>query len=448
MPTPLHRVEWELTRACNLRCAHCHSSPQVARDAELGPDEARRAARALAAAGARIVSLSGGEPTLRPDWINVVAELAGAWVTPVLVTNGQHLDAATARRAAAAGLAGAWVSVDGRPDTHDRIRRRPGAFQRALAATAALQDAGVPVGWLTTALRPNLGDLPWLAGRAAAIGLAAWQVWLGLPRFRSPLWLGPDAVPGLLGTLIGLRETFPGLVLGDNLGYGGPAEALRHHDAGVAWAEGPAPEAFTGCLAGHGLAGLRSDGSLVGCLALGDAPVGNLLTTPWEELSRRSEAAWEQRQGAISGGCAACARAAECHGGCHAMATLDGAGVDNPYCGFRARAAARTERPSLARTAASLVLAAALGSGACAPSRKPEAADAERGRATVVDAAVPDAAPLPDAAAPRPRVRPGQVPSCCYMHILVPGCRCGPGDLVDPPRPVPARQLANVKPLQ
>ena len=298
MSSPLHRVEWEITRACSLRCAHCHVTPQVARDAELSPAEARRAARALAAAGAQVVSLSGGEPTLRTDWIDLVAELAGAWVRPVLVTNGQHLDAAVARRAAAAGLVGAWVSLDGRPDTHDRIRRQPGAFQRAMAATRALQDAGVPVGWITTALRPNLADLPWLAGRAADAGLAAWQVWLGLPRFRSPLWLGPEAVPGLLRTLLALRETYPGILLGDNLGYGGPGEALRHHD--VSLQDQPAPEAFTGCHAGHGMAGLRSDGSLVGCLALGDAPVGTLLTTPWDELSRRSEAAWAQRQRSLA----------------------------------------------------------------------------------------------------------------------------------------------------
>jgi MoaA/NifB/PqqE/SkfB family radical SAM enzyme len=57
---PVH-VVWELTLACNLRCAHCGSRAGRPRSDELTTDEIRSIVAELAALGTREISLIGGE---------------------------------------------------------------------------------------------------------------------------------------------------------------------------------------------------------------------------------------------------------------------------------------------------------------------------------------------------------------------------------------------------
>ncbi len=59
---------WELTLRCNLRCRHCGSRAGRARDDELTLEEMLRVADALAELECRFVTLSGGEPLMRPEW--------------------------------------------------------------------------------------------------------------------------------------------------------------------------------------------------------------------------------------------------------------------------------------------------------------------------------------------------------------------------------------------
>ena len=89
-------VEWELTRACDLSCAHCYQASSRPRAAELSTSEALEMARRLAELGCRSITLSGGEPTLRPDWSLIAARLSELSVGVQLFSNGQRMDAAAA----------------------------------------------------------------------------------------------------------------------------------------------------------------------------------------------------------------------------------------------------------------------------------------------------------------------------------------------------------------
>jgi MoaA/NifB/PqqE/SkfB family radical SAM enzyme len=68
---PVH-VVWELTLACNLRCAHCGSRAGRPRSDELTLDEIRAVVAELAELGTREISLIGGEAYLRRDWLDIV----------------------------------------------------------------------------------------------------------------------------------------------------------------------------------------------------------------------------------------------------------------------------------------------------------------------------------------------------------------------------------------
>jgi len=177
-------VVWELTLACNLRCGHCGSRAGEARADELTTEEALRVAGELAALGAELVTLSGGEPTLRPDWDLIASALVERGVRVNLVTNGwtrTEADAtALARRVRAAGLSNVGVSLDGPEAIHDRVRGK-GTFRRSRATLQRLVAEGVSVGVLTTIQRLNLNHLEETRAAAAEAGASMWRLQLGKP---------------------------------------------------------------------------------------------------------------------------------------------------------------------------------------------------------------------------------------------------------------------------
>ena len=128
----VHRdLRISLTDRCSLRCLYCMPAegvPWLPKDTLLTTAEMARIARAAVAAGVREIRLTGGEPLLRPDVVDVVAALAelrapddapdaGTPVELSLTTNGLALPR-VAQRLVDAGLARVNISID----TLDRER--------------------------------------------------------------------------------------------------------------------------------------------------------------------------------------------------------------------------------------------------------------------------------------------------------------------------------------
>lgn len=458
-PVSALRVEWEVTSACDLACAHCSTRPHRAGRGEASLEEALERARLLVAAGARVVALSGGEPTLRPDLPALVETLACGGVVPTLLSHGQRLTLPLAQALGHAGLGHVQLSLDGLGATHDRIRRSPGAFRGVLRAAEALRASSVPFGFTTTLLGQNLTDLEALAELVCAEGAALWQVWLGLPRHRGAQWLSPREVPGLLGRLAALGPSCPPLVLGDNLGYQAAAEQLRPRDRLEATPQDPGdePAGFGGCEAGRRVLWLRADGRVAPCPFLDEPVLGQLGRDPLEGISARGRRALEARRAALGGACGVCAHRETCGGGCHGAALWRGGRLENPYCARVARQSETGLGRRLARAAGGAVLAATLAAGCGAPSAPRAAPAAPEARGTLrTDASVRQSvgrpalqgdagqAALPSVPPEEKRARPSAgapvfprpVPHCCMMHVLVPGCRCG-GPSLPSPAPSP-----------
>src|SRR5512142_1619804 len=149
---------WELTLACNLRCKHCGSFAGSRREREMDLEESLRVADELAALGCRRVTLSGGEPTLNPDWDVIGKRLADHGIKVNLISNGWHWTPAHVERAKAAGFVGAAFSLDGFQPEHDEFRQA-GSFARVVAAIDACVAAGLPVAVNTTVNKLNLRQL-------------------------------------------------------------------------------------------------------------------------------------------------------------------------------------------------------------------------------------------------------------------------------------------------
>lgn len=156
-------VVWTSTRTCNLHCAHCYTDSHDRQyDDELSTDEALRMVDDLARFGSPVLLISGGEPLRRPDLFDVARHATEQGMRVVISSNGTLIDDDAAARLAAAGVSYVGVSIDGRPETHDKFRGMKGAFVSSLAGLGACRHAGLSTGLRFTLTRQNMDDLPWV----------------------------------------------------------------------------------------------------------------------------------------------------------------------------------------------------------------------------------------------------------------------------------------------
>jgi heme d1 biosynthesis radical SAM protein NirJ len=156
-------VIWNLIRRCNLTCMHCYSiSADIDFPGELGTEEVMRVMDDLKAFGVPALILSGGEPLLRKDIFQIAERAKAMGFYTALSTNGTLIDAPLAARIHATGFDYVGISLDGLEATHDKFRRKQGAFGRSLAALRACRDLGVKVGVRFTLTQDNAADLPGL----------------------------------------------------------------------------------------------------------------------------------------------------------------------------------------------------------------------------------------------------------------------------------------------
>ncbi|MEV4888284.1 pyrroloquinoline quinone biosynthesis protein PqqE [Nonomuraea sp. NPDC055795] len=147
----------ELTHGCPLRCPYCSNPTElVARAAELETGEWARVFEEAAALGVVHAHLSGGEPLLRRDLVEIVGVARGAGVFTQLVTSGVGLAGRRVAELAEAGLHSVQLSVQAaQPEESDRIAGRRSFMAKELAA-AAVVEAGLPLGVNVVLHRHNL----------------------------------------------------------------------------------------------------------------------------------------------------------------------------------------------------------------------------------------------------------------------------------------------------
>jgi len=156
-------VIWNLIRRCNLTCMHCYSiSADVNFPGELDTAEVMRVMEDLKAFGVPALILSGGEPLLRKDILQIAERAKAMGFYTALSTNGTLIDPPLAQRIHDTGFDYVGISLDGLGATHDKFRRKAGAYAASLAALRLCRDLGVKVGVRFTLTQDNAADLPGL----------------------------------------------------------------------------------------------------------------------------------------------------------------------------------------------------------------------------------------------------------------------------------------------
>ena len=135
-------LTWELTYACNLACVHCLSSSGRRDPRELTTAECRAIIDTLQRMQVFYVNIGGGEPTVRPDFWELVDYATAHQVGVKFSTNGIKLDAAAARKLSRSDYIDVQISLDGATaDVNDAVRG-PGSYETATRAMANLAAAG------------------------------------------------------------------------------------------------------------------------------------------------------------------------------------------------------------------------------------------------------------------------------------------------------------------
>jgi len=154
-------VIWNLIRRCNLACQHCYSiSADIDFPGELTTPQIYATMDDLKSFGVPVLILSGGEPLLHPDIFAISRRAKAMGFYVGLSTNGTLIDAALLPQIAAIGYDYVGISLDGIAQTHDRFRRKAGAYEASLGAVRLLRDAGIKVGLRFTLTQDNAHDLP------------------------------------------------------------------------------------------------------------------------------------------------------------------------------------------------------------------------------------------------------------------------------------------------
>jgi AdoMet-dependent heme synthase len=333
-------VSWNLTYRCNLACEHCYldagSAPLVGTEnfadrSELGTDECFRVIDEIAAFAPECVTiLTGGEPLLRRDILEIVrrASERGLWV--VVGTNGVRITENVARRLADAGARGLSLSLDALdPDRHDRFRKVRGAWQNTVEGAEILNRTGLPFIVQTTAGSHNLGE-----GELEAIAdfahdrLAAkvWNLYFLVPTGRGQFVsdITPAQYDEVLASLYRIQRKFDRRMLVNakcaphyiktvlenalRPGSGQDGGQIRTYSGGAG-----------GCPAGTHYMGIRPNGDVTPCPYL---PVfaGTLRSSRLADLWTSSELFTGIRQRTSLGGrCGECEMNGHC-GGCRARA--------------------------------------------------------------------------------------------------------------------------------
>ena len=315
-------LTWELTYACNLACVHCLSSSGKRDPRELSTEQCMAIIDELERMQVFYVNIGGGEPTVRPDFWELVDYATAHHVGVKFSTNGIRITPQVAERLAAGDYVDVQISLDGATAEVNDAVRGPGSFAMATRALENLAAAGFADPKISVVVtRHNVGQLDDFQALAQRYGAT-----LRITRLRpsgrgADVWddLHPtrDQQKGLYDWLVAHGER---VLTGDSF----------FHLAGLG-----APGALAGlnmCGAGRVVCLIDPVGDVYACpFAIHEKFLaGNVCDGGFAEVWRNSELFAELRRPQSAGACGSCGHYDSCRGGCMAAKFFTGLPMDGP----------------------------------------------------------------------------------------------------------------------
>ncbi len=168
-------VQIHPTRQCNLRCLHCYSSSSPEERGSLPAAVLCEAISDCATEGYTVASFSGGEPILYQPLGEILDHSHRCGLVTTVTSNGMLLD--QRRLEMLTGRADLLaISLDGIPESHNRMRADPRAFDTMASRLEGVRISGIPFGFIFTLTVHNLHELDWVAKFALEQGAKLLQI--------------------------------------------------------------------------------------------------------------------------------------------------------------------------------------------------------------------------------------------------------------------------------
>lgn len=347
----INLVAWEVTRSCNLYCAHCRASASSQQyEDELTTEECFRVIDQILEVGRPIIILTGGEPLMRKDVFTIAEYASGKGLRVAMGSNGTLITEEIATKLKAVPIPRVAISIDFPvAELEDEFRGQKGAFEAAMRGIDIARRAGIGIQINSTITRLNVQYLEDLISLALKVGAGAFHPFMLVPTGRGKslesVELSPQEYEDTLGWIYDRQ-----IELGDRLFFkptdaphylrimaqkqkegrrsGSPPSQRPAHSGGH-----PAQSISRGCLAGTGFAFISHQGRVQGCGYL-DVAAGNLRQQSFGDVWTNSTVFNNLRDlSNIKGKCGVCEYKRIC-GGCRARA-YEATGdylEEEPYC--------------------------------------------------------------------------------------------------------------------
>ncbi|MFH1849296.1 MAG: radical SAM protein [archaeon] len=177
----------DITNRCNLKCRHCDVwKCRKKRDMPLKvfTELIGQAGRM----GLKMVAISGGEPFLHPQLLQMISYLKQKGIFATISTNGTLLNSGNCRMLKTIGLDQLVISMEAAGDRYDEFRGIKGGYKGVLKAIGLARASGLNHAIGTCITKQNFRDLP---------GLAAELSRMQVPRmYLYPFYLSPRNIAG------------------------------------------------------------------------------------------------------------------------------------------------------------------------------------------------------------------------------------------------------------
>ena len=328
----LQLVAWEITRGCNLYCAHCRASADgEGGDDELSTGECYRLIDEILEVGKPILILTGGEPLMRPDFPEIAGYATSRGLTVVIGSNGTLITGEMAAGLKEIPVSRVGISLDFPvAKLQDEFRGQAGAFQAALEGIAQARKAGIEVQINSTITKLNARYLDDLLSLAMEVGAIAFHPFMLVPTGRGKnlgkVVLSAEEHEETLNWIyerqseLGSRMFFKPTdaphyfrIIRQRQKQSGRVPVVKGHG-------GHSIDALTrGCLAGTGFCFISHQGRVQGCGYL-DIAAGNIRESSFSQVWHNSPLFQNLRDlSLVKGKCGVCEYKRVC-GGCRARA--------------------------------------------------------------------------------------------------------------------------------
>lgn len=293
-------VHLEVVGACNLTCTHCFAGELPRNHHPLALAEMDSLFAQLAGLGSFRLGLTGGEPLLRKDLLDILDSATGHGLHPCLTTNALLLNERIARELGQRQLVWLNVSLEGATAATNDAVRGQGVFDRVIEKLELLgRHARFTLAFTLT--RNNLAEVEACVELARRVGAHT-----AVFRPLYPVGIAartPDLMPSFEGYVDALSRLERVEADNDLFALDPFSPSAREELRGVV-TQGP------GCGAANTVASISVQGDVNPCSFLGQAfESGNVRQRPFEEIWREGHAFRRMRAGAgedhFTGGCRA-----------------------------------------------------------------------------------------------------------------------------------------------